>query len=86
MNGDKRLEGKVIVVSGGTKGVGKAAAEEFICQGAAVVFGGRDDSAAEEILDSVNDSHKIYEGIPKDIPIFSGLNVRNFRQNQYNYI
>ena len=58
MNGDKRLQGKAIVVSGGTKGVGKAAVEEFICHGAAVVFGGRDDSAAKVILDSAN-NHKI---------------------------
>ena len=30
---DKRLEGKVIVISGGTSGVGKTAAEEFAAQG-----------------------------------------------------
>ena len=59
MNGDGRLTGKVIVVSGGTKGVGKAAVKAFTRQGAAVAFGGRDDSAAKEILDFVNDKHKI---------------------------
>ena len=46
-----RLEGKVIVISGGTKGVGKAAAEQFAKEGAKVVIGGRDAS-------SVNDSIK----------------------------
>lgn len=59
MNEDGKLTGKVIVVSGGTKGVGKAAVEEFTRQGAVVTFGGRDDSAANEIFDSVNDNRKI---------------------------
>ena len=42
----KRLEGKVIVISGGTKGVGRAAALEFGREGAKVVIGGRDEDAA----------------------------------------
>lgn len=48
--GKGRLEGKVIVISGGTKGVGKAAAEEFGRQGAKVVIGGRDESS---VIDSI---------------------------------
>ena len=43
---DKRLEGKVIVISGGTSGVGKTAAEEFAAQGAKIVIGGRNEEAA----------------------------------------
>lgn len=43
---EKRLTDKVIVISGGTKGVGRAAAEEFARQGAKVVIGGRDKEAA----------------------------------------
>jgi len=43
---DARLLNKVIVVSGGTKGVGRAAAEEFARMGAKVVIGGRDEEAA----------------------------------------
>lgn len=43
---EKRLEGKVIVISGGTKGVGKAAAEQFGREGAKVVIGGRDEESA----------------------------------------
>ena len=43
---DRKLEGKVIVVSGGTKGVGRAAAEAFALNGAKVVIGGRDEESA----------------------------------------
>ena len=43
---EKKLKGKVIVVSGGTKGVGRAASEEFARQGAKVVIGGRDEASA----------------------------------------
>lgn len=49
MNG-KLLEGKVIVISGGTKGVGRAAAEAFGKAGAKVVIGGRDKAAAMKAL------------------------------------
>ena len=50
MNKNKRLEGKVIVISGGTKGVGRAAAESFAEEGAKVVFGGRDLEASKKVL------------------------------------
>ncbi len=42
---ESKLEGKVIVVSGGTKGVGRAVSEEFAQQGARVIIGGRDEEA-----------------------------------------
>lgn len=48
--GKKRLENKVIVVSGGTKGVGRAAAESFANEGAKVIIGGRDEAAASAVL------------------------------------
>lgn len=47
---DKKLEGKVIVISGGTKGVGRTAAEEFAREGAKVVIGGRDEESAQKSI------------------------------------
>ncbi len=44
------LKNKVIVISGGTKGVGKTMAEECAMRGARVVIGGRDEAAAKNSL------------------------------------
>lgn len=51
-----RLDGKVIVISGGTKGVGRAFAEAAAWEGAKVVIGGRDEKAAEQILENMKNS------------------------------
>ena len=53
MEKSKRLEGKVIVISGGTKGVGRAAAESFAEEGAKIVFGGRDKEAGKKVLRNI---------------------------------
>lgn len=47
---DKVLKDKVIVISGGTKGVGKTIAEECALRGAKVVIGGRDEEAAKKSI------------------------------------
>ncbi|MBD5491542.1 MAG: SDR family oxidoreductase [Lachnospiraceae bacterium] len=48
---EKILEGKTIVISGGTKGVGKGVAMECLKQGANVVIGGRDEESAATIIE-----------------------------------
>lgn len=47
---DKSLKNKVIVISGGTKGVGRAVAEECALRGAYVVIGGRDETSAKKSI------------------------------------
>lgn len=47
---ERKLEGKVIVISGGTKGVGRTMAEEFGRAGAKVVIGGRDEEAGRKAI------------------------------------
>ena len=47
---ERRLKGKVIVVSGGTKGVGRTISEEYAREGARVVIGGRDEAAAYKAI------------------------------------
>ncbi len=50
---DMLLDGKVIIVSGGTKGVGRGVVEMCAMEGANVVIGGRDQEAASEIIAEV---------------------------------
>lgn len=47
---NERLKDKVIVISGGTKGVGRTMAEEFGKEGAKVIIGGRDEQSALKSL------------------------------------
>lgn len=51
-----RLSGKVIVISGGTKGVGRAFAEVAGGEGARVVIGGRDEKAGKEAARNIRTS------------------------------
>lgn len=51
---EKLLEGKVIVISGGTKGIGKAIAYAAVKEGANIVIGGRDAGAANRIVKELN--------------------------------
>lgn len=61
---EKILDKKVIVISGGTKGIGRAVAIEAAKQGAKVVIGGRDKQAAEKIQGVIGkedgDSYFVY--------------------------
>lgn len=57
---ESRLKDKVIVISGGTKGVGKAAAIEFAREGASVVVGGRDRASAEELMQRIGKGIFVY--------------------------
>ena len=49
----QRLKDKVIVISGGTKGVGRTMAEVCGREGAKVVIGGRDEMAAREAIRNI---------------------------------
>ena len=47
---EQTLKNKVIVISGGTKGVGRTMAEECAIRGADIVIGGRDKASAKKII------------------------------------
>lgn len=51
------LKNKVIVITGGTKGVGRAVAEEACRSGARVVISGRDSKSGKEVIDSIKEKY-----------------------------
>lgn len=53
LNGLKRFEGKSVIVTGATSGIGRAAAEGFAREGAKVVFCGRREALGQEIEQSI---------------------------------
>ena len=57
-----KLDGKVAVISGGTSGMGAAAARGLAAEGARVVVGGRDESRGAAVA---NDCHGVFQ--PTDV-------------------
>lgn len=79
---NKRLSEKVIIISGGTKGVGRTMAEACGKEGAKVVIGGRDEVAAKETLRNVRTYGS--EGIFVHTDLKNVADCRNLIDTAYN--
>lgn len=65
-----RLAGKVAVITGGTKGIGRATVEAMVREGAKIVFCGRDLEAASEVEAAVNGKDKNAVFVKCDVTVF----------------
>lgn len=61
------LEGKTVVITGGTSGVGRAAAEAFALEGCNVVIAARGTQGLEETVGLCHDLGAIALGVPTDV-------------------
>ena len=68
-NLSKSLAGKTVVITGGSSGVGRAAAEAFALEGCNIVIAARGKEAIDETVSLCRDLGVIALGIPTDVSV-----------------
>lgn len=63
----RRLEGKTVVITGGTSGVGRSAAEAFALEGCNVVIAARGQKGLDETVSLCRDLGAVALGVPTDV-------------------
>lgn len=58
---NKMLEGKVVLITGGTSGIGMSIAETFLKSGATVIITGRNEKKIDSVLNNIKSQNVLYE-------------------------
>jgi len=66
-SGDKKLLGKVALITGGSRGIGRAIAAAYVDQGAQVFICGRDPTEIDRAVAEIRQSGSAIAGAPGDI-------------------
>jgi len=61
------MDDTTVVITGGTRGIGRAVADEFAAAGAQVVICGREKSRVDTTVDELNAAHDRVSGIAADV-------------------
>ena len=75
------LTGKVAIVTGSSRGIGKAIAEALADQGARVVISSRNQDACEPVAEAINQKHGAKDSEPRAIAVAASISSKEALQD-----
>ena len=73
--GAGELAGKLAVITGGSRGIGRAIAARFVAEGARVVIAARDQASLDQAVSALNSGGEVCRGVRADLSTVDGVNA-----------